>query len=187
MWSQKIRICCDQGNRESKRAGKWHFSEVVGIFSLSWVTAKCDYLNCAGKVEPLHKPVFIRCCLLWWCFADVLDHTPQCRLSPAFCHPPTRFGCSAPDFHCGSTRNGRIAAIDSLTLQKIWESQTIRLWDNETFEFSPWESSPGYVQTTLSSAFQLSWRKLYRSLLFQGWLFLFRIALNPFIHYIIAL
>lgn len=99
------RICSDQGNRESKTAGKWHFSEVVGIFSPSWVTAKCDYLSCAGRVQPLHRPAFIRCCLLWWCFADVLDHTLQCSLSSAFCHPPPHFGSDALDFSCNNIQS----------------------------------------------------------------------------------
>lgn len=120
--SLKMGVC---GKQQSKGAGKWHFSEVVGIVSPSWVTAKCDYLSCAGKVQPLHKPVFIRCCLLWWCFADVLDHTLQCSLSLAFCHPPTHFGWDTLDFHCGSVSSFSAVKGELLWLCKRYELSAV--------------------------------------------------------------
>lgn len=130
-----------------KVPGNWHFSEVVGIFSPSWVTAKCDYLSCAGKVQPLHKPVFIRCCLLWWCFADVLDHTLLCSLSPAFCHPLTHFGCDTLDLHCSSIWSCPAVMGDVLRFFDFakdmnyltWHLQATQQWNFKVF--SMWKIS----------------------------------------------
>lgn len=82
---------------------KMTFSKCCGdIFAPSWVTAECDYLSCAGRVQHLHRTAFIRCCLLWWCFGDVLDHTLQYSLSPASRHLQAHFGHDALYFPCNN-------------------------------------------------------------------------------------